>query len=259
MVITLKTPEMMFVKALLLVLREWMFTAFQRSVTVAWNLTNHVKSPVEALKLREIIRLEKSSTETQKSRVKSWNRAWNLKSPVKSEITSEIMKSRVKSWNHWNHMWNQKSRRDFWKIEISYAILVRVGPLGVPNDRFYQCLLGQILENTHWLQRQAFTSLFKSRKLEIVIEIKRPTIIFHDYRQHIEHPTIVFLSVFWENSLRTHTGFLCWCMTKSFSVRRQAFTSLFNSRKLEIVISVSLPIYAKHVDCSMTSLTLLYN
>ena len=103
---------MMFVKALLLVLREWMFTAFQRSVTVAWNLTN-------------------------------------LKSRVKSEITSEIMKSRVKSWNH---VWNQKSRRDFWKIEISYAIVVRVGSLGAPNDHFYQSFLGQLLGNTHWLR-----------------------------------------------------------------------------------------------------------
>ena len=53
-----------------------------------------------------------------------------MKSRLKSEITGEIMKSRVKSWNHWNHVWNQKSRRDLWKIEISYAILVRVVPLG---------------------------------------------------------------------------------------------------------------------------------
>ena len=169
------------------------------------------------------------------------------------------MKSWVKSWNHWNHVWNQKSRRDLWKIEISYAILVRVRPLGAPNDRYYHRFLGQLLENTHWLQRQAFTSSFKSRKLGIVVEIKRPAIIFHDYRQHIEHPTIVFLSVFWDNSLRTHTGFLYWRMTKSFSVQRQAFTSSFKSRKLEIVVSVSLHTYAKHMDCSMTSLPLLCN
>ena len=62
---------------------------------------------------------------------------------------------------------------------------------------------------------------------------------------------------FWNNSLRTHTGFLCWRMTKSFFVQRQAFTLSFKRRKLEIVVSVSLHTYAKHasVDCSMTSLS----
>ena len=51
---------------------------------------------------------------------------------------------------------------------------------------------------------------------------------------------IVFLSVFFlDNSSRTHTGFLRWRMTKSFSVQRQAFTSSFKSRKLEIVICLS--------------------
>ena len=103
----------MLVKALLLVLREGMFTAFQGLFTVAWNLANHVKSPVEAPNHWEIevIKLEKSSTETQNSWVKSWNRAWNLKSRAKSEITSEIMKSlkshvksEIKVWflKNWN-------------------------------------------------------------------------------------------------------------------------------------------------------------
>ena len=55
----------------------------------------------------------------------------------------------------------------------------------------------------------------------------------------IERPTIVFLSVFWDNSSRTHTGFLYWRMTKSFSVQRQAFTSSFKNRKLETVVYLS--------------------
>ena len=74
-----------------------------------------------------------------------------------------------------------------------------------PMIVIHSAFLGLLLENTHWLQRQVFTSSFKSRKLEIVVEIERPTIVFHDYRQHIERPTIVFLFFFFRTTPREHT------------------------------------------------------